>query len=68
MFKFIDIQISEFWNLKFDNVIKCLAMKQEMQQAVAQTCSVKKASLEISQNLQKNACARASILIKLQAK
>ena len=68
MFKFIDIQISEFWNLKFDNVIKCLAMKQEMQQAVAQTRSVKKASLEISQNLQKNACARASILIKLQAK
>ena len=36
-------------------------------EAVAQTCSVKKMFLEISQNLQENTCARVSILIKLQA-
>ena len=35
--------------------------------AVAQTCSVKKVFLEISQNSQENTCARASFLIKLQA-
>ena len=35
--------------------------------AVAQTCSVKKVFLEISQNSQENTCARASLLIKLQA-
>ena len=32
-----------------------------------QRCSVKKVFLEISQNSQENICARASILIKLQA-
>ena len=36
-------------------------------EAVAQTCSVKKVFLEISQNSQENTCARVSILIKLQA-
>ena len=36
-------------------------------EAVAQTCSVKKIFLEISQNSQENPCARASFLIKLQA-
>ena len=36
-------------------------------EAVAQTCSVKKVFLEISQNSQENTCARASFLIKLQA-
>ena len=34
--------------------------------AVAQTCSVKKVFLEISQNSQENTCARASFLINLQ--
>ena len=37
------------------------------QEAVAQTCSVKKVFLEISQNSQENTCARASFLIKLVA-
>ena len=36
-------------------------------EAVAQTCSVKKLFLEISQNSQKNTSASVSILIKLQA-
>ena len=36
-------------------------------EAVAQRCSVKKLSLKISQNSQKNACARVSFIIKLQA-
>ena len=36
-------------------------------EAVAQRPSVKKLFLEILQNLQENACGRASFLIKLQA-
>ena len=36
-------------------------------EVVAQTCSVKKVFLEISQNSQENTCARVSFLIKLQA-
>ena len=35
-------------------------------EAVAQTCSVKKVFLEISQNSQENTCARVSFFIKLQ--
>ena len=35
-------------------------------EAIPQRCSVKKV-LEISENLQENACARASFLVKLQA-
>ena len=35
--------------------------------AVAQRCSVKNVFLEISQNSQKNTCARVSFLVKLQA-
>ena len=35
-------------------------------EAVARRCSVKQKFLEISQNSQKNACARVSFLIKLQ--
>ena len=35
---------------------------------VAQTCSVKKVFLEISQNSQENTCARVSFLIKLQVR
>ena len=35
--------------------------------AVAQSCSVKKVFLEISQNSQENTCARVCYLIKLQA-
>ena len=38
-----------------------------IEKAVAQTCSVKKVFLEISQNPQENTCARVSFLIKLQA-
>ena len=38
-----------------------------MSEAVIQWCSVKNMFLEISQNLQENACARVSFLIKLQA-
>ena len=37
-------------------------------EALAQTYSVNKVFLEISQNSQENTCARVSILIKLQAK
>ena len=37
------------------------------QEAVAQVFSAKKVFLEISQNSQKNTCARFSFLIKLQA-
>ena len=33
-------------------------------QTVAQTCSVKKVFLEISQNSQENTCAKAFFLIK----
>ena len=47
-----------------------LLMKTEIYfeiEAVAQTCSVKKVFLEISQNSQENTCARVSFLIKLQA-
>ena len=39
----------------------------KFQEALVQRCSVKKVFLEISQNLQKNTCARVSLLIKLQA-
>ena len=41
--------------------------KKNYLEAVAQTCSVKKVFLEISENSQENTCARVSILIKLQA-
>ena len=36
-------------------------------EAVAQRCSIKKVFLEVSQNSQKNTCARVSFLIKLLA-
>ena len=36
-------------------------------EAVAQTCTVKKVFLEVSQNSQENTCGRGSILIELQA-
>ena len=36
-------------------------------EAVTRRCSAKKVFLKISQNLQKNTCARASFLTKLQA-
>ena len=36
-------------------------------EAVAQMCSIRKGVLEISENSQKNICARVSFLIKLQA-
>ena len=40
---------------------------EEILEAVAQACSVKKMFLEILQNSQENTCTRVSILIKLQA-
>ena len=39
----------------------------QIQEAVAQRCSVKKAFLEISQNSQEKTCARVSFLINMQA-
>ena len=47
--------------------MKMSMYKNQCKEAVAQTCSVKKVFLEISQNSQENTCARVSILIKLQA-
>ena len=41
-------------------------MLKKRTEAVAQSCSLKKVFLEISQNLQENTCARASFLMKLQ--
>ena len=38
-----------------------------MSEAVARRCSVKKVFLEISQNSQKNTCARVSLLIKCRS-
>ena len=37
-----------------------------MSEAVTRGCSVKKVFLKVSQNSQKNTCARVSFLIKLQ--
>ena len=55
----------------FDSVLfllKILFLFNKMyEEAVAQTCSVKRVFLEISQNSQENTCARVSFLIKLQA-
>ena len=50
------------WNVLLQNVLCIIPIE-----AVAQTFSVKKVFLEISQNSQENTCARVSILIKLQA-
>ena len=47
------------WNFK--------VVKWQMFRSSHQRCSMKKVFLEISQNSQKNTCARASFLIKLQA-
>ena len=38
-----------------------------VKEAATKRCSVKKCSIEISQNSQENTCARDSFLIKLQA-
>ena len=46
---------------------KCFFANALISEAVARSCSVKKAFLEISQNSQENTCARVSFLIKLQA-
>ena len=43
------------------------ATKKKHLEAVARSCSVRKVFLEVLQNSQENACARASFLIKLQA-
>ena len=37
-----------------------------MPEAVTRSCSLKKMFLKVSQNLQKNTCARVSFLLKLQ--
>ena len=50
------------WNVLLQNVLCIIPIE-----AVAQTFSVKKVFLEISQNSRENTCARVSILIKLQA-
>ena len=42
-------------------------MMVEIKEAAVQRCSVKKAFLKILESLQENTCARASLLIKLQA-
>ena len=47
-------------SFKMDNLCRSI-------EAVVQRCSVKKMFLEISQNSQKNTCARVSFLIKLQS-
>ena len=41
-----------------------LQLLEKLPEAVAQTCSIKKVFLEISQNPQENTCARVSFLIK----
>ena len=47
-----------------------MAFEEKLQEseAVAQTCSVKKVFLEISQNSQENTRVKLSILTKLQAR
>ena len=47
-------------------VIRCYLLLLFAKEAVAQTSSVKKVFLEISQNSQENTCARVSFLKKLQ--
>ena len=42
-------------------------IKNKLQAAIVQRCSVKKVFLRNSQNSQENTCARLSLLIKLQA-
>ena len=42
-------------------------IKNKLQEAVVQRCSVKKVFLRNSQNSQENTCARLSLLITLQA-
>ena len=60
---------------KFDDIEKFLEFDDELKKneekfrelvSVAQTCSVKKVFLVISQNSLENTCARVSFLIKLQ--
>ena len=53
--------------MKLQEFEKPLSRKALDVEAVTQTCSVKKAFLEISLNSQESTCARVSILIKLQA-
>ena len=42
-------------------------LSHQCEETVVQRCSVKRCSYEISQNAQKNTCARVSFLVKLQA-
>ena len=49
------------------NGLKPEMLQKLLSEAVVKRCSVKKVLLEISQNSQKNTCARVSFLIKLQA-
>ena len=51
------------------DVLQVFKFSQDYQytEALVQRCSVKKVLLEISQNSEKNTCARVSFLIKLQA-
>ena len=47
--------------------MKYFYFSMQHEEAVVQMCSVKKVSLEISQNSKENTCIRVSFLIKLQA-
>ena len=53
---FVEVASLIYWNLYLV----------DMEEAVAQTCSVKKVSLEISQNSQENTCARVCQRHRLQ--
>ena len=62
-------QKQQLWQWEFNNV---RGKKMEFSQVkfkskIFRTCSVEKLFLEISQNLQENACAKVSFLIKLKA-
>ena len=60
--------IQIIWKLSYVNLLTVIVFEFfEHWEAVVQSCSVVKVFVEISQNSQENTCARASILINLQA-
>ena len=58
-----------YYSASINNLNDCVnfRIKTVCLEAVSRRCSVKKVFLKISQNSQKNTCARVSFLIKLQA-
>ena len=63
------VNIKESQNITKINVVPSQTSFYDLQlnpKAVARVCSIKKLFLEISQNSQKNICARVSFLRKLQ--